>query len=361
MISVVFMRHDRDEAISIISEFASLRATRILSGIGVLAIAIPADILPSTQLDSRLIVFYRNEAGNFLFGGYFLRRIVWETSGGLDMVTIYGLCYNSLTERRIIAYPAGSSQAQKSGPADNLMRAVARENLGGSAGGQRDISVYGFSVENDLSMAAPVSVSFAYKKMRDALDQIAFTAWGKNGERVWWDIVPRGSGWSMEFIARKDYTERDRRLSSASPLWISPDMGVVRRVVVDDDRSREVTVVIAGGQGEGDLRARVEVVDSFRIADSVMNRIEDFYDGAHIADLAILESAASARLREGKPILRAEIELIEGPGFLFGRDFHVGTAITIQALRRQFDAVVREIHISASPDREEIRADLEIL
>lgn len=360
-VTIAIMRHDREETLAILDDFVELRAARVLSGVGALALTIPPSAAITTQLDTRMVVFYRNQSGNYLFGGYLLRRVVRRVEEGRELITLYGLCYNSLLERRIVAYAAGSPQAQKSGPADNIARAVVRENLLSSAGSGRDLSSLGFSAESDLSLLSSISVSFAYKKLVDVMAQVAQTAWGKNGERMWWDFQPRESGWKAEFVARKDFTGTDRRISSSNPIWLSPEMGAIRRAELDVDRSQEVTWVLAGGRGEGSARATATAQDTARISDSAMNRIEDFYDAAHIDSASELADAAARRLREGQAMTKLDIELSEAPGFLFGRDFVLGSAITARVLGMQVDVVVRSIELNVSSGGEEMRVEVEAL
>lgn len=360
-VTIAIMRHDREETLAILDDFVELRAARVLSGVGALALTIPPSAAITTQLDTRMVVFYRNQSGNYLFGGYLLRRVVRRVEEGRELITLYGLCYNSLLERRIVAYAAGSPQASKTGPADNIMRAVVRENLGSSAGSGRNITAYGLQVESDLSLCSSVTVSFAYKKLADVMAQVAETAWGKNGERVWWDITPIESGWKHIFIARKDFTGTDRRASSRNPIWVGPEIGAIRRLSIDYDRTREITWVLAGGQGEGNLRTTATAQDSTRMGESVLNRIEAFHDASHISSAGELADAAARKLREGLPIVRLRAELQETPGFLLGRDFELGSAFTVRALGAQYDVVVRVIELDASPRGETLRLEVEQL
>lgn len=364
MSSVVITVYRQDSAVPVAmyNSFVALRASRLVSGIGVMALTLERDAVEiALQPDLRMVI--TREAGGYthLFGGYLLRRWVQSLEDGRETVTLYGLCYNSLLERRIVAYKAGTSQAQKSGAADNVLKAVIRENLGSSAGTGRNITAFGFSVEGDLTQCSSIQAAFAYRKLTDAANQIAEIAWGKNGERLYWDVTPTDIGWTMEFRARKDRLASDRRISSSNPLWISPDIGVVQSVIMDFDRSDEINWVLGGGRGEGTDRETVTVSDDARIAESVINRHEVFFDGASYDTTAGLTDASNRRLREGMPKLDIATELVETDEVVYGREFEAGSLLTVQALGTEYEVIVRGAELAIDANRDDIKLRLEAL
>lgn len=357
---VTVYRQDSAVPIAIYSDFVALRASRIISGIGVMALTLAIDeVTFALQPDLRFVV--NREAGGYthLFGGYLLRRWVQALEDGRETVTLYGLCYNSLLERRIVAYKAGTAQASKTGAADDILKAVIRENLGSSAGTGRDITSYGLSVEADLSQCQSIEAGFAYRKLNDVAQQITEIAWGKNSERLYWDVTPTDVGWTMEFRARKDLTATDRRMSSSNPLWISPEVGAVNRVVIDYDRADEINWVMGGGRGEGADRETVTVSDDARIAESVINRHEAFFDGASYDTTNGLTDASKRKLREGLPRIVIDTELTETDDIVYGRDFEAGSLLTVQALGTEYDVFVRGAQVTVDANRDDLSLMLE--
>jgi len=139
MISISVYRHDSNSIQKVIYDYVSLSATRVISGTGALSLVLLEDqaIDFPFQPDTRLVLILKGDEGenySHIFGTYLLGGWEWKTIGNRRYVTLKALCLNSLLARRIVAYAASSSQAQKTGAADNVMRAVVRENRSGHFG-----------------------------------------------------------------------------------------------------------------------------------------------------------------------------------------------------------------------------------
>lgn len=356
---IAVYRHDTPAMIAMHGDFFQLRALRRIDGVGVLAVTLPRDAITyALQPDLHMVVIRSASGYTSLYGGYLLRRWVREHRDQ-EAITLYGLCYNSLLGRRIVAYPAGSAQSAKTAPADNLLKAVVRENLGSSAGSGRDLSAYGFSVEPDLGQCGSITAAFAYKRLLDVANQIAEIAYGKNGDQLHWDVTPTDTGWTMEFRTGKNHLATDRRITSSNPLWISPETGALTDVRVDYDRSDEINVVVGGGTGDGSNRITVTVSDTIRVAESAINRCEAFFDGSSYSDTGALTDASKRKLEEGKPKLEVSAKLHETDQLLYGRDFFVGSLLTVHVLGAEYDMLVRSVEIVSDSEKDDVIIDLE--
>jgi len=346
VITIAVYRPESATLQKIILDFHNLEATRVVSGVGAIAITLAESQMTDfpLQADTRMALTLSDGSYSHLFGIYLLGGWVWQTIGNQRYVTLNGLCLNSLLMRRIVAYAAGSEQAKKSGAADNIMRAVVRENLGSLASGDRDISAYGFSVEADLSIAQSVSMAFAWRKVIDVIADISRVAYQQNAEQLYWDIVPGSDGWSGMFQVRKSFF-RDRRMSSPYALWLSPDNRTLGEIVESYDRRDAYNYVYAGGQGNGAGRVIVYVSDSGDISQSVIARAESFYDGAQYSERTTLTAAAHKYLRAGKPKTTVQAKLNDG--YLYGRDITVGDALTVKG-HAEYDMILRAVRLSSS-------------
>jgi hypothetical protein len=361
MITIAVYRHDSNSIWKLITDYRNLDATRVISGIGALSLTLSEDQTADIpfQADTRLALILSGDDNSYsnIFGTYLLGGWEWQTLGHEHYVTLKALCANSLLSRRIVAYAAGSAQAQKTGAADDLMRAVVRENLGSSAGTGRNISAYGLSVEADLSLASSITMAFAWRNVYDVINDLVSSAYQQNGDRLLWDTRPDSDGWSVVFAVRKDFF-RDRRMSSPYALWLSADNDTLESVVESYDRRDAYNIVYAGGQGTGSNRVIVTASDSAEMAKSVIARSESFYDGSQYSDLTSLTAAANGRLQYGKPKTAVKAKLNEGYLIHYGRDIMIGDALTIKA-RAEYDMVLKSAHLTSSEGVTDIDLTLE--
>ena len=133
-----------------------------------LSVRLPSASIASAYLvpDARLELVRTGTDGvaRRVFGTMFLLT-GWSSgySGNEADLTLSARGAASLLERRIVKYTAGSAEASKTANADNMMRAIVRENFGSGAGSGRDWSSY-LTVEADTSLAPSVSKSFARQR-----------------------------------------------------------------------------------------------------------------------------------------------------------------------------------------------------
>jgi hypothetical protein len=356
MITIAVYRHNLPTRHKIITQYQHVEATRILSDVGALQVTLDEDQGAGIPLqpDTRLVVIISAETFSHIFGAYLLGSWTWQTVGRMRTLILKGLSYNVLLTRRIVAYPAGSAQASKSGAADDVMRAVVRENLGELAGAGRDITAYGLTVEPDLSLSSTISMSFAWRNVYDVVTDIARLA-SQQGQNLLWDVIPVDDGYRMQFIVRRDFY-RDRRQSSPHALWLSAG-NAIENIVETYDRRESWNVVYAGGRGEEADRTIITVTNSDDIARSVLARTERFFDGATYSSTGTLTAAAYRRLREGSPVTTIRAQLLDDV-VQYGRDIIVGDAVTIKG-NAEYDMILRTARLVARDDTYQVNLTLE--
>ena len=168
-------------ALTQLEGFSSLDYTRIVNSVGSLVAIIPEIydqyLFSGTDIirDNRIEVYRR------IGGGSFYRdmetqwlavkgnKILNERGERLTKITCVDLM--QLLTRRIVAYNSGASQASKTDQADDMMKAIVRENFGSLATDtDRDWSAY-LSVEVDLSLGQSLSKSFSRRKVLQVLKE----------------------------------------------------------------------------------------------------------------------------------------------------------------------------------------------
>ncbi len=297
--------------------------------------------------ESRL-VFYRSRQ---LAGVGLLRRCELSRTN----TRLSGASLNTLLARRIVAYRAGTAQSAKGGAADDMAKAVVRENLGSlCTNAARDLSGKGLSVHPDLAKAPSIDKAFAYRNVATVLSEIAASS-AALGTDLFYGIVPTGET-TFEFRTWVGQPGRDL----TEDLIFSDEFGNLNDPVLDLDYSRESTVVISGGQGEGSARLVAEAEDTSRTGAGPLGRIEKFADANQSETIAQVEDAACADLLNSRPRARFTGKIIDSDAARYGRDWNLGDRVRAIVAGQSFDCLIRTVEIDVNDKGDEsISARLE--
>lgn len=257
-----------------------------------------------------------------------------------------------LLDRRIIAYPAGSTYTSKGpAPADNLIKAFVSENmLAGIVGADRDgaetqadVSAY-LSKQADLSLGASVSKAAARRTLLLVCQELA-EASATAGTYVTFEILCPTEG-TLELRTYAGQRGVDHRASSGQPIILREQAGVLEDAHLIIDYTGERTFLIAGGQGENTQRLISTALDTTRMGVSPFGRNEDFRDMANVADTVALQDEADAGLRADRPLIYATGKLIETPALTRGIQFDLGDMLTMEAPQsgQQYDVRLDIVH-----------------
>jgi len=278
--------------------FASLKIERIENQVteAVLTMAYQAGIVALFPLDTRL-EFYDDGR---LEGQtqWFVRvppKLTYES--GMLIVEVRAKCALYLLSGRIVAYAAGSSQAVKSGPADNVIKAIVRENLHSLAAADRDLSVY-LDVQANTSLGATVYKTIPRRNVLLVCQEIA-RASAQAGAAIFFDVVWTGS--RLEFRTYLEYRGDDHRADSLAPIVLSPEFGTLSNASRSFDHGDEATVVYCAGQGRGSDRLIVSVSDDARRTQTPFNRCEVFVDARYLALSSSVATEADGTLWRRRP------------------------------------------------------------
>lgn len=276
---------------------------------------------------------------------------------------------SNLLNRRIIAYPAGSTYTSK-GPdfADDLIKEYVNQNmLSGIVGADRDgvetyadVSAY-LTKQADLSLGATVSKSAARRRLMDVAVDLANASTTAGTYLTFEIIAPTES--TLEL---RTYTQQrgvDRRAGTANPVILSRLRGNLTDDHLIVDYTESASFIVAGGQGEETLRLIGTAFDSARAGVSPFGRIERFRDAANVSTQAAVDDEADSQLHAARPIVYVTGNLVETPGLTRGIDFDLGYIVTVEHPQsgQQYDVRIDVIHETITPDDRAVACGLRSL
>lgn len=306
-----------------------------------------------------------NEALKLAFVG-FLRRLKWfDDDNGTPYVEVSGMHVSELLKRRIMAYYAEEATTNKTDYADDMMKAMVRENLGSLATDtDRDLTAYGFSVAADVSLGPSISKAFAWRNLLDALKDVADSS-DEAGTEMFFDVVPSFDSDGMLLVEFQTFINQrgaDRTMDSGDPVFFGEAWGNLTEGEYEEDYSEEISYVYAGGQGVADMRVIQEVEDLIREATSPWNRREAWADARNEAATAGVAGKGNAVLADGRPKKRFKARLLDFGQFRYGVHWDFGDRVSCEYRGQWFDAMVRSVVVSVDQKGREsidVRVDTE--
>lgn len=293
-----------------LSDFLSLECVLSEGNIGTVALTLPAGHNYTNFRRDARIAYYRAPSADLVIGQPRFRLVgntVWLLAGRkrtIDLTnqrettTLKCAHPNHLLARRVVAYSEKSSQADKSGAADNLIKAYVRENFTTATDTTRNWGSTLFAVENDL-LAAPVVDKAASERTVLTVCQELASAASAAGTYTNFEIT----GMERGALRLRTYTGQRGadRSSTGQTLIISVMNGAFDTVELEEDWFDMASFVYAGGSGKQDERWIGTASDSVLIGDSPYGRIEWFQNAANADTQAVVDDEAARALRERRP------------------------------------------------------------
>lgn len=359
----VWLDDDRGRRLALLDGLSSLEVVKTVNAAGYFQIVIGGLAEGMLARDRMIEVWRKPQGGNLeLYFAGFLRR--WRLNG-FGWATISGPGVTELLGRRIVAYAAGSSQADKTDQADDMMKAVVRENFTASAtDGDRSLAGVGFSVAGDTGGGPSIRKGFAWKNCLDVLQDIAETA-ALAGTDVFFEVRPTFPGDGtigllFDTAINQPGVDRTVGAGGADVALFGLEYGNLDEIELDYDASDEVTVGYGGGQGEGDNRTTAEVEDTSRSGLSVWQRREAFGDARNEQASAGVTAKSQEIVQAGRPKLRFKGRLLSTDQTRYGLDWNFGDRVSAQYRGMNFDGLVRQVTLTMNEQGEAIRASLEV-
>lgn len=348
------------QRIGIIENFAKLHFIRTENTIGALEVELPLLYYnPDEWWKNQVLEVWKQDGfGQSLQGetAYFLRNWqLYRNDNYEQMIRLYAADANFLLASRIVAYAAGSAQADKTDEADDMMKAIVRENLGTLADATRQIAA--LTCEADLSLLPSTTKSFSRQNVFNVIRDIS-DATKETGTYNVFDVI-RTTPCNFEFRVYKDRRGIDHSRDSSDPRFVGEKYGNLSKPSLEYRGSEEITFVYAGGQGEEADRIIKTAQDDSRIGDGYpFNRREYFRDARNCETDAAVQAEADAALAEGRPKRILTGDLIDMPSMKYGVHFGFGDLLTAEAFGVSMDVHVTSVDITAGPDGEKIKISL---
>jgi hypothetical protein len=302
----------------------------------------------------------------------FVRAWLFADDAGQEYTELYGYCLKELLSRRIVKDYAGSVKADMTDHADDMIKAITKDQLGSDAAAGRDLTSVGggLTIQADLHDGQSITKLFAYKNVLEICQEIC-DASTQAGTEVYFDIVPVISSAVTGALAFQlqtftDQRGNDRTWNSSQPVFIGSEWGNLQNGNMEFDYSEEINYAYALGQGEGTGREVIEIAtapDIARSGMSIWNLREGAKDAKQIdfGDTAGLTGEANTYLNENKPKFRFGGDIVETPAFRYGKDWGFGDRVTAIYAGYQKDAMISKVLVSRdSSGQETITTRLEV-
>lgn len=346
-------------------DWISLDYVRAVNAVGTLKLVLDGDYNTDLlKLDGRILV-WRNVDGRSYIDtdtAWLIREVddILDDKGA-KVIEVTAFSANELLTRRVIAYDAGTAQASASSEAvDDLMKRVVIQNLGACAAGtQRDISTY-LSVAACTTQGPSTNGDFARDNVFKLFQDFCKDAY-EGGSAVYFDVVTPDYD-SLEFRTYRDYRGIDHTFPDGiTPVVLSPERGNLKDIVRSYDYTKEITYVYAGGQGLKTGREVQTASSSERLNQSPFNRRESFANATSSSEAGVVQDAADAALRAGRPVrsFSGDIES-EAPGVKYGVHWAWGDKVTAQYKDVSVDCTVDAIKVSVDKGKEQIKVALRV-
>jgi len=325
----IFYRDPWGNLITTITEFFQIDYARKENDWGSLQIDLPP-IYPTGffQKDGRLEL-WRTAPGRqiYLEGDtqFFIRKIIYkDDEKSRNRIHILAHDALQLLDRCIVVPNTDLSHSKKTGFADDLMKAVMREQMGTLVDdATRNRSTY-LSIAVDLGLGLSITDDFAWQKVLPL-----FQKWAQQstdgGKYLAFDIIYTSPS-TLEFRTYLTARGIDRGSSSPNRYILGTDGFGLSYASAAFDYTQEADFIYAGGNGEYPSQIVETAQDDDRIALSPFGRVEDYID-ARDDDAVVIQSAADQQLqaRMSKFAVNGHIE--QGPQSIYGVHYNFGDIV----------------------------------
>jgi hypothetical protein len=353
-------------------EFESLNYTRIVNGAGKLhGFSTRAEGLDLGLIrpDYQLQVWRRPPGGvSRLDLLAFIRHWKWrlDATGAVRLIVEDNQDQKELLRRRIVAYYSGHAEAfSNNDAADNIMQDILDANFLNPDDTAREMPFV--SIETGGNAGPAISKGYAWQSVMELLVELSQES-QQAGNEVFFDLAVHdvdygGSQTTFQFRTFTGQPGADNTHDSPAPVIFGPAFENIEEMELVYDYRNEVNAVYVAGQGVGERRMVVLVEDEAAQAASFWNRREDFVDARDIEGttageagetIARLTTRGQQRINETKPYIGISGRVRSTEHTLYGRDWDLGHLVTVDALKVQFDALIRVVNVQVQRGREQV-------
>lgn len=339
-----------------------LRYSRILNGIGRVAITFPADTPAASafMLDNFIEIYRTSPVSGKLEKEetYLIRMIERFIDDNTEWIVIGGLSLNHLLTRRVIDPDddplVAGGYSTKAGNADVVITSYVYEQLGQGASVDRRIP--NLLIQPPLNNGTPLGARLQHEKLYNEVRRMAFQS------QI--DItIERTTGNSMLFSARPIGQDRTFSTNYPGKPWtgFSIKRGTAESFKYTLDRSEEFNYCYALGPGNVGNRIILKVAGK-GVADSPMNRCEFIHDARSTERgdaLGLLSEARGALVEQRYKEEFEFVPLLNAPGSIYHQDWDLGDKVSgildsEVAARQIIDVRIIEIEVNINEGEEQI-------
>lgn len=347
---------------------SELSYTMTVNAVGTLTVVVDRDALPDAYIvqDAKLEIARKPEGGTMAVEGGAGWLLQTNTQGLSNRERYRKLKFetaNSLLKRRHVYYYATTAGAAKTDYADDLMKVIVLENFGAdSDSGPFATNINGanlrnwsstFAVEAYTSQGPSITKEFAWRNVLAVLQEIARDA-ATLGTPTYFDVVWNGA--KVEFRTYVNVRGVDRSAGSQR-LVVSAERGSLGETIeLTEDWTDTLTLILAGGQGQGWGRKLGEAYDLGRMLATPWSYREGWLDATALSVSAALSSEARSRLQEKRPKKILTGGLVSVPGAVYGRDWGFGDQLIAEFEGESFTARVDQVTVALADGKETVTA-----
>jgi hypothetical protein len=360
----IWLSRDDGTRLALLDSLIGFEYAISLHQIGACVLRLPGTFNKALLAPDRRIEIWRAPAGGSLAleRVYLVRRIVDDTdAAGVRTLTVTGVDGNDLLRRRIVAYAAGAAQADMTDESDDMVRAIAIDNLGSDALTARQISSTYLTFAPERSAGVSLTKAFARRNVLTVLQEIADIAETAGTPIYWHGGDAMANQWGLGTYTGQPGPGHTYP-AGPNPVLLGLEYGNLAEPTLEMDYTAEVNYVYAGGQGEGAARVIQTAEDTARSGRSLFGRCEAFADARNESTTAGVLAAAQQALQDGRPRLRFTAKIVESVGTCYGIHWRWGDRVTAQYAGESYDAMIRAVAVTVSATGAEmIDARLEVL
>lgn len=344
----IWLSRDDGTRLALLDNVATFAYTRGLNTVGTFSLVLPQAFDNTLLAYDRRITIWRKPVGGSMYIDFqgFIRKLepVTDRAGNLiRLVEGYSLEY--LLSGRAVAYLSGSAQADQTDQADDMLKVLARQNIGATATDTtRTLSATYLSVAADLALGPSLTKSFSYSNMLTAMRDIANSA-RQAGTEVYFQIVPTSES-AFEFRTYTGTLGTDRTSATSGGPIFGLEYGNLFMPHLTQDATNEVNYAYGLGQGQAANRNVQTASDTTRTGRSAFGRREGTINANMATANATVTAAAQAAVIAGRPLATFTGRLTSQTGSVYGLDWGFGDRLTITYDKLQFSALVRSVSVT---------------
>ena len=349
-----------------VNEFYKLELFRSEFGVGSLYVDFPLQeaMRQNISTDWRLEVYRRTSGGELVRVGdtQWIIKLVRYKVDEQNEAYLHILAYDAMymLDKRIVAYVDGTPYTDKTMPADNMLKAIVRENLGSLATDyHRDLSNW-LVVEQDTSTAPVVTKSeFGLQKVMPVLNDICQLSEAA-GMYLSYDVIYDESIGKLIFRTYTNQRGADRGSNSPSPIYLAHHTDPVNVMgsglnyaSIEIDATDERSYIYSGRQAEETNAIFAEIGNSIALDSGPFARSEDFITTGESVEYNDVMTEAHAWMQEKFRNLMLNAHIQETNDMQFGVDYGFGDILALRYLGTTLNVHIDEFKITLAGDGKE--------